>query len=71
MSLDDLLWLQGDEDADVSVHCRGCDKRGEPVIFYSTHGSNPYGLHVPLVRTIASLDEQMRLHVTGVHGGQL
>lgn len=68
MSLDELLYLQGDEEADVSVQCRGCDKGGEPVIFYSQHGPNPYGARVPLVRTIEGLAEQMQFHVAEAHG---
>lgn len=68
MSLDELLYLQGDEDCDVSVQCRGCDKGGEPVIFYSQFGSSPYDeARVPLVRTVDELFKRMYRHLREVH----
>lgn len=67
--VDELLWLSGDEDCDVSVQCRGCDKGGEPVVFYTTHGTNPYDkARVPTARTIAELADLMVRHVREVHG---
>lgn len=67
--VDELLWLSGDEDGDVSVQCRDCDTGGAAVVFYSTHGPNPYNDDgVPLARTIGELDRFMNQHVVGVHG---
>jgi hypothetical protein len=68
-AIDELLYLQGDEDCDVSVQCRGCDKGGEPVIFYTQFGRNPYDeQRVPTARTIAELFSLMNRHVREVHG---
>jgi hypothetical protein len=67
--VDDLLWLAGDEDGDVSVQCRGCDKGGEPVVFYSTHGSNPYDeVRVPMARTYSEMIRLSHLHLRETHG---
>ena len=66
---DELLYLQGDEDCDVSVQCRECWKGGEPVIFYSQFGRNPYDeARVPLVRTIDELLKAMHRHLREAHG---
>jgi hypothetical protein len=66
--VDELMWLSGDEEADVSVQCRGCDKGGEPVVFYTAHGGNPYDeARVPTARTIGELFQLMIRHVVDVH----
>jgi hypothetical protein len=66
--VDQFLYLQGDEDCDVSVQCRGCDKGGEPVIFYTRFGKNPYDeQRVSTARTIADLLSLMNRHVREVH----
>jgi hypothetical protein len=76
-AVDGLLYLQGDEDCDVSVQCRGCDKGGEPVIWYTvTPGlpgyaptPNPYDeARVWTAHTTAELFALMVRHVREVHG---
>lgn len=40
-TLDEVLYLQGDEDGDVGVQCRRCyDRGGLPVVFYTTNHEN-------------------------------
>jgi hypothetical protein len=67
--LDELLYLQGDEECDVSVQCRECDKGGEPVAFYTRFGRNPYPEdRVPTAGTIDELYRLMNRHVVDLHG---
>lgn len=40
--LDKYFYLLGDEDGDVGLQCRECDRGGLPVVHYSGAGSNPY-----------------------------
>lgn len=58
LDVDSALYLLGDEDAGVGLHCRPCDTGGRPVVYY-TSGSSPYP--VDEVPVAATLTEFLRL----------
>jgi hypothetical protein len=37
LDYDTYLYLMGDEDGDVGLQCRECDRGGLPVVFYTTN----------------------------------
>lgn len=35
--VDEYFYLSGDEDCDVGLMCRKCDRGGAPIVFYTTN----------------------------------
>jgi hypothetical protein len=65
-TMDRFVYLAGDEDGDVGVQCRLCDRGGAPIIFYTIPETNhnPYkDTDVVLVHSIVDLLDETIKHI--------
>ncbi len=57
-ALDQVCYLQGDEDSGVGINCRICDRGGAPIAYYTHPDDRTWnGTDVQVVFTIAELIE--------------
>lgn len=68
VDFDEQFRLVGDEDTDVGLHCRFCERGGAPVAFYSTNpDAHHYWKHIDdmiIVDTITKLLQAGITHST-------
>ncbi|MEN3540969.1 hypothetical protein AAH991_38050 [Microbispora sp. ZYX-F-249] len=69
VDLGDRMWLCGDENGGVELHCRDCERGGRPLAYHHDHGGRYPDPTMPIVRTIPALiqaaQQHNHLHETG------
>lgn len=66
--IDRYFYLMGDEDGDVGLGCRFCDRGGAPIVYLSSTPYNPYeNTDVILVREISDMMLAGARHVAEQH----
>jgi len=67
-TIDDLMYLEGDEDCGVGISCRRCYRGGAPIAYYRGISSAYLGTDVVLVRTITELIDAGHAHLATCNG---
>lgn len=64
-SLDEYFYLVGDEDTNVGLQCKSCDRGGLPVVYYTTNPKDDSYKDddVVIVNSIQELVDQGSLHM--------
>lgn len=65
------LYLVGDEDGGVALHCRDCWDGGRPVAYYETDPAGIGYAHDPLVENVTTISQLVTVaqrHEREVHG---
>jgi hypothetical protein len=64
--LDQRLYLMGDEDSGVGLHCRQCQDGGRPIAYFGGLGAYE-DLQVTTVPSVAALMAEAAKHLTEAH----
>lgn len=64
LEIDKYFTLVGDEDGDVGLNCRVCDRGGAPIVFITTSAYNPYeNTDVVVVHQISEMFAPAAKHI--------